>query len=66
MSPLQKQYYKWILEKNYDALGKDNSKKLSNIVQQLCKACNHPYLFDGAEPEPFKEGDHLWESTGKV
>ncbi len=24
--------------------------------------CNHPYMFDGAEPEPFHEGDHLWQS----
>lgn len=66
MSALQKQYYKWVLEKNYDNLGKDNSRKLSNIVQQLCKACNHPYLFDGAEEEPFEEGDHLWKNAGKV
>lgn len=28
-------------------------------VVQLRKACSHPYLFDGVEPEPFEEGEHL-------
>lgn len=27
-----------------------------NIVSSLRKCCNHPYLFDGIEPEPFEEG----------
>jgi len=27
-----------------------------NIIASLRKACNHPYLFAGAEPEPFEEG----------
>lgn len=26
---------------------------LQNVVMQLRKVCNHPYLFPGAEPEPF-------------
>ena len=26
---------------------------------QLRKACSHPYLFEGIEPEPFHEGEHL-------
>lgn len=24
---------------------------LSNVIMELRKCCNHPYLFDGAEPE---------------
>ena len=29
--------------------------------------CNHPYLFDGAEPgPPYEDGPHLWESSGKM
>ena len=24
--------------------------RLLNIIMQLRKCCNHPYLFDGAEP----------------
>lgn len=30
------------------------------------QVCNHPYMFDGAEPEPFQEGDHIWQSSGKL
>ncbi|CAN0139072.1 unnamed protein product, partial [Laminaria digitata] len=34
---------------------------------QLRRVCNHPYLFDGAEPgPPFINGPHLWENAGKV
>lgn len=39
---------------------------LLNILPQLRKACNHPYLFPGAEPEPFEEGSHLYENSGKL
>jgi len=39
---------------------------LLNILPQLRKACNHPYLFPGAEPEPFAEGSHLYENSGKL
>ena len=28
-------------------------------VMQLRKACSHPYLFPGIEPEPYEEGEHL-------
>jgi SNF2 family DNA or RNA helicase len=24
---------------------------LANVIMELRKCCNHPYLFDGAEPE---------------
>ena len=27
-------------------------KRLSSLLMQLRKCCNHPYLFDGAEPGP--------------
>ncbi|KAF1779903.1 ISWI family [Phytophthora cactorum] len=33
----------------------------------LRKVCNHPYLFEGAEPgPPYQEGPHLWENCGKM
>ena len=29
--------------------------------------CNHPYLFEGAEPgPPYSNGPHLWENSGKL
>lgn len=51
MTPLQKQYYKWILTRNFTQLNK-NSKgsqiKLLNIIVDLKKCCNHPFLFESA------------------
>ena len=38
-----------------------------NVLMQLRKVCNHPYLFTGAEPgPPFTDGPHLWENAGKM
>jgi SWI/SNF-related matrix-associated actin-dependent regulator of chromatin subfamily A member 5 len=34
---------------------------------QLRKCCNHPYLFDGAEPgPPFTTDKHLVDNSGKM
>jgi SNF2 family DNA or RNA helicase len=67
LTALQKKYYKSILVK--DAAAFDTSKpanKLLNTLMQLRKCVNHPYLFDGVEPEPFEIGDHLVEASGKL
>jgi len=41
-----------------DASGKARNKlRLLNVVMQLRKVCNHPYLFEGAEPGPPYEGE---------
>ena len=32
----------------------------------LRKSTNHPYLFDGIEPEPFETGEHLIDVSGKL
>ena len=47
MSAMQKVYYKLVLTKNAAALGAANARSLTNVIQQLRKACNHPYLFQG-------------------
>ncbi|XP_055979038.1 chromodomain-helicase-DNA-binding protein 1-like isoform X2 [Sorex fumeus] len=49
MSALQKKYYKAILMKDLDAFDNEMAKKvkLQNILSQLRKCVNHPYLFDG-------------------
>ncbi|KAM0867789.1 hypothetical protein ACQ4PT_041745 [Festuca glaucescens] len=52
MSPLQKQYYKWILERNFQNLNKGvrgNQVSLLNVVVELKKCCNHPFLFESAD-----------------
>nr|XP_037853960.1 chromodomain-helicase-DNA-binding protein 1-like isoform X3 [Chlorocebus sabaeus] len=68
MSALQKKYYKAILMKDLDAFENETAKKvkLQNILSQLRKCVDHPYLFDGVEPEPFEVGDHLIEASGKL
>ncbi|XP_052035624.1 chromodomain-helicase-DNA-binding protein 1-like [Apodemus sylvaticus] len=68
MSALQKKYYKAILMKDLDAFENETAKKvkLQNILTQLRKCVDHPYLFDGVEPEPFEVGEHLVEASGKL
>ncbi|XP_047580547.1 chromodomain-helicase-DNA-binding protein 1-like isoform X1 [Lutra lutra] len=68
MSALQKRYYKAILMKDLDAFENEMAKKvkLQNVLSQLRKCVDHPYLFDGVEPEPFEIGDHLIEASGKL
>ncbi|KAG7662986.1 hrp3 [[Candida] subhashii] len=51
LSDIQTEYYKNIITKNYAALnaGARSQISLLNIMSELKKASNHPYLFDGAE-----------------
>ncbi|KAL4225128.1 Chromodomain-helicase-DNA-binding protein 1-like [Mactra antiquata] len=71
ISKLQAKLYKGILVKDTDVFetgtgSTKHSTKLMNILMQLRKCVNHPYLFDGVEPEPFILGEHLVESSGKL
>lgn len=72
MSDMQVSWYRKILEKDIDAVnnaaGKKESKtRLLNIVMQLRKCCNHPYLFDGAEPgPPYTTDEHLVDNAAKM
>ena len=44
-----------------------NLKNYHNILMQLRKVCNHPYLFENVEPEGADEyGEHLVEASGKL
>ena len=65
---MQKQYYKALLQKDLEALNAGGERKrLLNIAMQLRKCCNHPYLFQGAEPgPPYTTGDHLITNAGKT
>ncbi|KAG2672184.1 hypothetical protein I3760_13G028600 [Carya illinoinensis] len=68
---LQKKVYMSILRKELPKLlalssGTSNHQSLQNIVMQLRKACSHPYLFPGIEPEPFEEGEHLVQVSSKL
>lgn len=68
MSQMQKQYYRALLQKDLEVVNAGGERKrLLNIAMQLRKCCNHPYLFQGAEPgPPYTTGDHLIENAGKV
>lgn len=59
-----------ILMKDNDILnssGKMDKMRLLNILMQLHKCCNHPYLFDGAEPgPPYTTDTHLVVNSGKM
>ncbi|KAK2739858.1 hypothetical protein FQN57_006434 [Myotisia sp. PD_48] len=72
MSEMQVKWYQKILEKDIDAVngaqGKRESKtRLLNIVMQLRKCCNHPYLFEGAEPgPPYTTDEHIIDNAGKM
>lgn len=69
MTAMQKQWYKKILERDIEVLNSTSTSKvkLLNIVMQLRKVCNHPYLFQSAEPgPPYIEGEHLVENSSKM
>ncbi|TYH27285.1 hypothetical protein E1A91_A02G054200v1 [Gossypium mustelinum] len=68
MSQMQKQYYRALLQKDLEVVNAGGERKrLLNIAMQLRKCCNHPYLFQGAEPgPPYTTGDHLVTSAGKM
>ncbi|XP_057466317.1 protein CHROMATIN REMODELING 4-like isoform X2 [Actinidia eriantha] len=55
LSSIQAEYYRAMLTKNYQILrniGKGVAQQsMLNIVMQLRKVCNHPYLIPGTEPD---------------
>ncbi|KAJ8758798.1 hypothetical protein K2173_000519 [Erythroxylum novogranatense] len=55
LSSIQAEYYRAMLTKNYQLLrniGKGvPQQSMLNIVMQLRKICNHPYLIPGTEPD---------------
>lgn len=69
LTKIQKQLYKQIISGNIETVNSIGSKdriKLLNVLMQLKKVCNHPYLFEGVEPgPPFFDGDHIIEASMK-
>lgn len=55
LSSIQAEYYRAMLTKNYQLLrniGRGvQQQSMLNIVMQLRKVCNHPYLMPGTEPD---------------
>jgi chromodomain-helicase-DNA-binding protein 1 len=76
LSDVQLDYYKNILTRNYAALNegaKGQKQSLLNIMMELKKASNHPYMFSNAEEKILKGSDRredqlkgLIASSGKM
>jgi len=68
LTEMQRKWYKMVLEKDVGEVVNEGSKvQLMNTVCQLRKCCNHPYLFDGAEPgPPYTTGEHIVKASGKM
>lgn len=69
LSQMQLQLYRDLLKKDVAAInGKGGDRvRLLNILMQLRKCVNHPYLFDGQEDrslDPF--GEHLIQNCAKL
>ncbi|KAJ3274983.1 Chromodomain-helicase-DNA-binding protein 1-like [Terramyces sp. JEL0728] len=65
LTKLQKKVYLSMLSKDYSLFQKKTAG-VHNLLVQLQKCSNHPYLFSGIEPEPFTQGEHLVEASGKL
>jgi len=74
MSAVQKNLYRSVLMRDIDTINgasttNSNGSRTAilNIVMQLRKCCNHPYLFPGVEDraqDPM--GEHLYMNCGKM
>lgn len=73
LSSKQKEVYRNVLLRDIDMVngtgggGSAGRTVILNIVMQLRKCCNHPYLFAGVEDRKLDPlGDHLILNCGKV
>lgn len=68
LTEVQLNIYKNLLspKKNISDSG-DDKKFYLNILMQLRKVCNHPYLFEGVEEEGLPPlGEHIITNCGKM
>ncbi|KAE8271013.1 hypothetical protein A4X09_0g1342 [Tilletia walkeri] len=71
MSAMQQRLYKAILTRNYSLLSNDTTQSPSflNIIMELKKASNHPFLFEGFEPDAKDRAEalqNLVKHSGKM
>ena len=81
LTPVQKQYYRALYEKNVQFLHRNKKKpldgpSLNNLAMQLRKCCNHAFLLNGVEEEiraqekkggsTMSEADFLVKCSGKL
>ncbi|KZO91803.1 hypothetical protein CALVIDRAFT_557967 [Calocera viscosa TUFC12733] len=46
--------------------GESQYKRLMNLLMQLRQCCDHPYMIVGAEPDPYKLGNHVVKASSKM
>ncbi|EGO28787.1 hypothetical protein SERLADRAFT_434683 [Serpula lacrymans var. lacrymans S7.9] len=52
---------------NRSSSGEANQwRKLMNLLMQLRKVCDHPYLLKDASPSPYQIGEHIVASSSKL
>jgi SNF2 family DNA or RNA helicase len=70
LTPTQKKYYKAIFERNTIFLFKgtkpSNAPSLMNVMMELRKCCNHPYLVRGAEERILAEAAEQVEDPTSI
>lgn len=69
LSPMQKKYYKYVLTRNFEALNSRTGGQqvsLLNIMMDLKKCCNHPYLFPIASQEAPCLPNGMYETSALV
>eukprot|EP00906_Rhabdomonas_costata_P016132 RCo023151 len=68
LSGMQRDWYARVLAKDAQVVNQGGSmSRLKNVLMQLRKVCDHPYLFEGAEPgPPFVTDETIVESSGKM
>ena len=68
MTPMQRKYYKFILTRNFEALNSKGGNQVSllNIMMDLKKMCNHPYLFPVCAQDAQTTNDGRYDGAALV
>ncbi|GAU98600.1 hypothetical protein RvY_09726 [Ramazzottius varieornatus] len=70
LTEMQRLWYKQVLLRDITLLNSKqqaNRTALHNVLMHLRKVCDHPYLFEGAEPgPPYTTEQHLVDNSGKM
>ena len=67
LSAMQLKLYQEMLQVKTLVGNQNQIKPFHNMLMQLRKVCNHPYLFDGVEEEGSETyGEHLMTNSGKM
>jgi len=69
LTPMQRKLYRFVLARNFEGLnsrGGPNNSSLLNIMMDLKKCCNHPFLFTKAADEAPKSVNGAFEISELV